>query len=136
VRIEERPLQWTSITASSRKKTPGKRVKDLYEVCGQAQKSIHWMDKDKPPQLFRHLLRRDQSRIKDGRTSRLEKGTKEDLLRIAEMSRSRPVRMTVSIVQPGLSRDHASREQLELLSVTENYLMETFRIPFAAIASA
>jgi len=52
------------------------------------------------------------------------------------MSRNRPVRMTVSIVQPGLSRKDASREQLELLSVTENYLMETFRIPFAAIASA
>jgi len=137
VRIEERAIAVDLYHCKfSKEKTPGKRVKDLYEVCGQAQKSIHWMDKDKPPQLFRHLLRRDQSRIKDGRTSRLEKGTKEDLLRIAEMSRSRPVRMTVSIVQPGLSRDHASREQLELLSVTENYLMETFRIPFAAIASA
>jgi len=137
IRIEEQAIAVNLYHCKfSKEEKPGKRVKDLYEVCGQAQKSIHWMDKDKPSQLFGHLLRRDQNRLKAGQASRLEKGTKEDLLRITQLSRSRPVRISVSIVQPGLSRNRASREQLELLSVTENYLMETFRIPFTAIASA
>jgi len=39
------------------------------------------------------------------------------------------------IVQPGLSKAQVSREQLELLSVTETYLMETYRLPFGVIAS-
>lgn len=35
----------------------------------------------------------------------------------------------IFIVQPGLSKAQASTEQLELLSVTETYLMETYRLP-------
>jgi hypothetical protein len=34
------------------------------------------------------------------------------------------------IVQPGLSKAQATREQLELLSVTDTYLMETDRMLF------
>jgi hypothetical protein len=43
--------------------------------------------------------------------------------------------MRIFIVQPGVSKGEATTAQLELLSVTENYLMETFRLPFAVIAS-
>ena len=39
------------------------------------------------------------------------------------------------MVQPGLSRSNATTEQLELISVTENYLMETYQLPFLFIAS-
>src|SRR6266545_4285824 len=40
--------------------TAGHRIKDLYEVCGQAQKSISWMmSPDKRSDLFTHLLRRE-----------------------------------------------------------------------------
>ena len=55
---------------------------------------------------------------------------------IREMSRLCPVTIKIYIVQPGLSKAQASREQLELLSVTETYLMETYRLPFAVIANA
>lgn len=71
VRVEQRAIAVDLYHCKfSTKATPGKRVKDLYEVCGQAQKSVHWMGKDKPAQLFRHLVRRDQNRIKDGGISR------------------------------------------------------------------
>ena len=43
--------------------------------------------------------------------------------------------MIAVVVQPGLSKARATREQLGLLSATENYLQETFQIPFAVIAS-
>ena len=42
----------------SQEATPGQRIKDLYEVCGQAQKSISWMSSpEKRTDLFTHLLR-------------------------------------------------------------------------------
>lgn len=52
------------------------------------------------------------------------------------MSRTNPVTVQVFIVQPGVSKAKASRQQLELLSVTENHLMETYQLPFVAIVSA
>jgi len=34
-----------------------------------------------------------------------------------------------------LSRANASDDQLQLLGVTQNYLMETYKLPFGVIAS-
>lgn len=113
---------------------PSDRLQDLYEVCGQAQKCIHWMSK--PIEIFRHLLRREELKLEGKRPSGFEHGTREDLMRILEMGRLLPVRMTVFIVQPGLTREKASEAQLDLLSVTENYLMETYKLGFGVIASA
>ena len=55
---------------------------------------------------------------------------------VIEMSRLCLVSLAIFIVQPGVSKAGASHDQLELLSVTENHLMETFRIPFGVIASS
>lgn len=112
----------------------GARVKDLYEVCGQAQKSVRWMEN--PTELFAHLLRREPRREKGSEATRFERGDRDGLFRVKEMSRLMPVEVKVFIVQPGLSAKKASAEQLELLSVTENYLMETYKLPFGVIASA
>ena len=115
----------------------GRRIEDLYEVCGQAQKSIAWMSShDKRTDLFTHLLRREARRQEAEGASRYEKGDGELLLTIREMSRLCPVSLKINIVQPGLSKAQATREQLELLSVTETYLMETYRLPFGVIANA
>jgi superfamily II DNA or RNA helicase len=111
---------------------PGARLDDLYVVCGQAQKCVHLMDD--PTKLFRHLLRRD-AKSKGGREGRFERGDQATLLKITEMSRALPTYLTVYIVQPGLSKGNVTVDLLELLSVTENYLMETYKIPFCVIAS-
>jgi superfamily II DNA or RNA helicase len=116
--------------------TPGQRIDDLYVVCGQAQKSVYWMySSEKQTDLFSHLLRREPKRRRGYETSRFQKGDRDMLIRIREMSRTRPLELRVFIVQPGLSKAMATREQLELLSVTENYLMETYKLPFGVIAS-
>jgi hypothetical protein len=47
-----------------------------------------------------------------------------------------PVFLSVAIVQPGVSCAEVSPDQLHLLGVTENYLMETYQLPFQVIASA
>lgn len=113
---------------------PGARVKDLYEVCGQAQKSIKW--KEKPSELFTHLLRREERRTERGEASRLAQGTINDLMTLKERAKIQLCNMRIFIVQPGLSRLRVSDEQLALLGVTQNYLAETFQLPLGVIASS
>jgi len=113
---------------------PGARIKELYEVCGQAQKSIRWLEK--PRDLFTHLMRREPRHYKGEESTRYERGSVNDLLRIREKAESQRMPLRVFLVQPGLSMAQASTEQLELLAVTENYLLETFAVPLRVIASA
>jgi superfamily II DNA or RNA helicase len=112
---------------------PGQRIGDLYEVCGQAQKSNRWVDR--PDVFFSHLLRRESKRFSEHEVSRFEVGNTDGLIRIQEISRRVRIEFSIFIVQPGLSKANASDTQLRLLSVTENYLMETYMIPFGVIAS-
>lgn len=109
---------------------PGGRVGDLYEVCGQAQKSVSWMRNGaKRTELFVHLLKRNAHRTDAGRAARFERGTVEDLVTIRERSRRIEVKMRMYIVQPGLSKGAATASQLTLLAVTERYLSETYGLP-------
>jgi len=120
----------------SQESTPGHRIKDLYEVCGQAQKSVSWaLTLEKRVDLFTHLLRREAMRQDSGGPSRLQLGDTELLDTIREMSRLCPTSLKIFIVQPGVSKATVSREQLQLMSVTENYLFETYQLPFGVIAS-
>jgi hypothetical protein len=114
-------------------KQAGGRIADLYEVCGQAQKNISWLDE--PSSLFRRLLKRHPKKDLSGEMSRFEKGDQDLLLCIEQMSYMKRVSASVYIVQPGLSRGKASENQLALLSVTENYLMQTYKLPFSVIGS-
>jgi hypothetical protein len=57
------------------------------------------------------------------------------LLRIREKADTQRVVLSVFLVQPGASKSQMTSEQLELLAVTENYLMETFCVPFGVITS-
>ena len=50
--------------------------------------------------------------------------------------RSFPVSLMIYIVQPDLSKAAVTNRQLELLSVTENYLLETYKLPFGVIANS
>ena len=115
---------------------PGRRVDDLYEVCGQTQKSISWASsRTKKTDLFTHLLRRESSRENANASTRIEVGTREQLLTLRDMSRLLPVNFKFYIVQPGLSKANASADQLLLLSVTKNYLAETYQLRFGVIGS-
>ena len=79
---------------------------------------------------------RREVRSKNGKTlSRFEIGNKDDLIKIRELSNRLKISLHIFIVQPGVSKSVVSQQQLELLSVTENYLMETRMFPFTAIIS-
>ena len=120
----------------SQESSPGARVSDLYEVCGQAQKSISWLQNQlRHTELFVHLLRRDPKIRKGIELSRYRVGDRDTLAAIRNRSRMATLKLRVFIVQPGLSRSKATPEQLALLSVTENFLLETHNVPFGVIGS-
>lgn len=112
---------------------PGARIKDLYEVCGQVQRSAFW--KESAARLFTHLLRREPLRENGTETSRFEKGDKKTLEKLVRMSELMEFRMNVYLVQPGVSKAKMSAEQKKLLGVTDHYLLETYELPFKAIVS-
>jgi len=111
----------------------GERVSELYEVCGQAQKSIHW--RRDIENLFRHMERRSQDWQKKYKVSRFQKGDSQKLGDIALASRELRAEFKIAIVQPGLSQTNATQDQLDLLATTEIYLTEVGAVPFRVIAS-
>ena len=102
---------------------PGARISDLYEVCGQAQKSARW--KRDTTRLFEHLIRRERHRHERLGRSGLELGVPEALFDLEDRARLLRTRFEITVVQPGLSRRAASTQQLELLACTELYVRET-----------
>lgn len=117
----------------SKKKDAGARLIDLYEVCGQAQRSVRW--KEDPERLIGHLARRDQYRVKGGGASRFERGDTNLLRALRDQTRRLSPRFTVFVVQPGLSRGQLDSDHLELLAATELFLKETLAVNFQVIAS-
>lgn len=115
------------------KSTAGKRVKDLYEVCGQAQRSVYW--KGQAESLVDHLLAREAHRIVKGGVSRFERGDTRTLKGLKRRLRTVRPEFQILVVQPGLSRAVVETSQLELLAVTELYLQETYNVAFGVIAS-
>lgn len=115
-------------------KAPGARVEDLYEVCGQAQKSVRWAEQFS--ELLNHLRRREDDRLNAGKSSRFERGKMSTLIGLINQSREMHAQFSVTIVQPGYSRAKAMKAHLELFAATESYLMETWRMPMKILASA
>jgi hypothetical protein len=114
--------------------TVGARLADLYELCGQAQKSSAW--RRHPENMVRKLLARERRRVGQGKSSGLEAGTASDLLRLLGDLPSLHVEMEIVLAQPGLSKTGASAEQLELLAATKTYVRETSSAQLEILTSA
>ena len=112
----------------------GVRVGDLYEVCGQAQKSVFW--RSEISKLFQRLKFREQERQKKYSVSRFEKGDLQKLEELRRHSRSLYPKFHIYIVQPGLETSKVSPQILDLLGATELYLSETFNVPLTVISSS
>ncbi|HHC6571431.1 TPA: DEAD/DEAH box helicase [Vibrio parahaemolyticus] len=102
--------------------TPGARVDDVYQVSGQAEKSIKWFaDKEK---LIVRLMERERTRLKQGKPSRIDKGRYEDLIHLAKVARYASFKLGVAIVQPAISKAKMSNDQLSILGATAAYIDE------------
>jgi hypothetical protein len=100
----------------SREQRPGARVEDVYEVCGQAEKSVVWT------QSLSRLLKKIESR--QGK-SRFIKGSMDDVRRLFVDAKMMGKRFEITVVQPGLLRTGVltSKGIVEKLSATNDHLV-------------
>jgi hypothetical protein len=117
----------------SRSIEPGQRVADLYEVCGQAQRSVCW--KGAIDRLLKHLVLREYKRQQKYNKSRFEKGDLDKINMMAQRARYLEPAFKVFIVQPGITKSNVTNDQLDLLAATELYLQETYAVDLEVIAS-
>jgi len=118
----------------SHRDTPGARVQDLYELCGQAMKSARW--RRDPEDMLRRLLMRERDRLKHGQPSGFVRGSVTELNGLMQRAHQLQPRYAIAIAQPGLSFSRASRQQLELLASVEVYVSEIADAGFAVHCSA
>lgn len=111
----------------SSKPTSGGRLKDLYEVCGQAQRSYHW--RHYTVELINHMLRREELRINKNNPSRFEVGGNEEIGTVLNMLTSGycQIDFNIYVVQPGIKKSVISNESehLTLLGATDILLKKT-----------
>ena len=112
---------------------PGARVKDLYEVCGQAEKSIKWV-KDSQA-LLKHLKKRDKLRIEKKGASRYEQGDNELTYTLKNKLKEYSAEYHIYIVQPGVKKETITPEMHQVLCSAETYLRETYGLPLQLICS-
>ncbi|MCL6739409.1 hypothetical protein [Streptomyces neyagawaensis] len=101
--------------------TPGGRVADLYELCGQAVRSAKWRQDHLGP-LLNHLDRRARSFRAHTGVSPFEVGSIEELYRIRELAPQLRPRVHTVLAQPGLSAAACTEEYLRLLAGAETYV--------------
>ncbi|QCP08665.1 hypothetical protein FDF08_12375 [Micrococcus luteus] len=113
--------------------TPAARINDLYDVCGQSMKMNR--AKSMSELLTKRLFRREQERQNAGKSG-LIVGDIETLAAIVFEARYRLLKVTVAIVQPGMSKSAASEDMRSLLGATDRFLAETYGMKLRVIASA
>jgi superfamily II DNA or RNA helicase len=104
---------------------PGARVDDLYEVCGQAQKSIAWTN-----------LERLYNRIGQRKKAQFLRGAFNDLTALIEQGKTLGKRFEVVVVQPGVSRAKLSAAMSENLGATNDHVVGAGCEPIRAVVSA
>lgn len=112
---------------------PGARVADLYEVCGQAQKSAR--RRHNIGLFFHELIRRERTRISRHGKTGLQVGDASDLYSLQDEARLLRARFEICVAQPGLSKAKVSVPQLELLGATEVFLRESAYASFDVFSS-
>lgn len=124
--VEKRKLDITFYHCKySHGKRPGSRVADLYEVCGQAEKSIMW--NGNVIELIKRMIFRENQRKTKFDDTRIELGNIEFLYAIEKMAKSGfETELKIAIVQPGVSISKISSEMNQLLLATNSYLKETY----------
>lgn len=117
--------------------TAGVRITDVYEICGQAQKSVKWAGSKHT--LVGHIKKREKNRLKSGRNSRYETGGMAELNTFLALAKQKKVRFEVILAHPGISyaglsaNSETAQNMLRLLAATSAYLAETFEIRMGLI---
>jgi hypothetical protein len=110
-------------------------IENLYQVCGQAQKSVRWKYVG-GHKLFDHILKRNEHKEQQGKSSSILKGSIKDIIRLREeASNKKDLHFHVVIVQPGMSKSKCTYEMKILLGNTAQILHEMANIDCRIICS-
>lgn len=112
---------------------PGSRVSDLYEVCGQAEKSVIW--KQDTRDIVKRMRKREIQRMEKGSVSRFELGDLEKLKEIENKLRVYGSKLEINIVQPGVDHTKITSDMDRILVSTQSYLLETYGIRMNLLCS-
>jgi hypothetical protein len=113
---------------ASEGRNAGERLADVYEVCGQAVKSIRWTLS--PTVLVERLLARSRGREDD----RMVVGVRDGLKIILDSVKHKRVSYEIVIVQPGISRAKMTADNIALplasadFFITESGNFENLRV--------
>ncbi|MFE0116783.1 DEAD/DEAH box helicase [[Kitasatospora] papulosa] len=136
LKVDGRYLDVTLVHCKySSKPTPGRRLEDLYEVCGQAMRGAKWRRKDALPLLDHLHGRAVQYTRRTGGVSPYEVGGPKQLFVIRDQARLLRPRFHMVIVQPGLQASGATDEQLLLLAGAEKFVRDTSAGDFTVYCS-
>ena len=109
-------------------------IKNFYEVCGQAQKSLIWRHKESID-FFNHLMKREKTKQQKKQT-RIRKGNFELLEELQDKARwKKELKFNITIVQPGASKANVTPQILNLLGITANHLKKEGGINLRVITS-
>jgi hypothetical protein len=113
--------------------TPGERAADLYELCGQAEKSTKWTWSLE--NLVKHLVVRE-SKHGRGRPSRFIRGSSSGLVTLRKSARKKFVLFRVGIVQPGFSKATSPPEHLAIIGAANTFIQTVTDQPLLVYGSA
>ena len=110
-------------------------IENLYQVCGQAQKSVRWKYVG-GRKLFDQILYRNEKKVDKGKSGSLLKGSVDDMIKLREEASNRKeLHFHIVIVQPGMSKTTCTPEMKILLGNTVNVLHEMANIDCSIICS-
>lgn len=114
----------------SKTPSPGVRVTDLYEVCGQVVRSVHLVRRR------RAILAKVKQRFASRKNSRFVVGD----LKVFEMLMTTsdvPVRTEIVLVQPGISKNQLQTKDdaMRLLAAADNFIVSHGFLPLRVWAS-
>lgn len=111
-------------------------IKNLYEVCCQAIRSLKWHNKELAKVFFNHLLDRKLKKLNGHSALRILKGDEQDLIRLSETARyKKKLIFDIYIVQPSISAINASEEIRLLLGCVGNYIEDVSNITLKVYTS-
>ena len=118
--VDDENVRFEMVHCKYSKAEPGKRLSDLYEVCGQAIVSLRY--KWKPEELLKHMARRNGSGVLEG--LRFYRGDVNDLDEIKKALKYSEVSFEFAIAQPGVSTSSLSDEMNTLLGSVYSTIIE------------
>ncbi len=102
------------------KQTAGSRLKDLFEVCGQAIVSLRY--KWKPEELLKHMERRDGAGVLKGK--RFYYGDRTEVDKIRKALRYTNVKFEFAVAQPGVKTSEINDEMMNFLGSIYSTVVE------------